>query len=96
MTPDVIARAFDPFLIIKPIGMGTGLGLSMVYGFARRSGGQARPNLKGLFITGYAENAVLSHGHLEPGRHVLIKPFTMDVLASRIKGRWCIIAPGNP
>ncbi len=38
-----------------------------------------------LFITGYAENAVLSHGHLDPGMQVLTKPFSMDTLADRIK-----------
>ncbi len=42
MTPDVAARAFDPFYTTKPLGQGTGLGLSMIYGFVRQSGGQVR------------------------------------------------------
>jgi len=42
MAPEVVAKAFDPFFTTKPIGQGTGLGLSMIYGFAKQSGGQVR------------------------------------------------------
>jgi DNA-binding LytR/AlgR family response regulator len=41
----------------------------------------ARPDLKVLFITGYAENAVIGNGHLEPGMRVITKPFAMEALA---------------
>jgi two-component system CheB/CheR fusion protein len=42
MPPEVIERAMEPFFTTKPAGIGSGLGLSMAYGFARQSGGDLR------------------------------------------------------
>jgi DNA-binding response OmpR family regulator len=44
-----------------------------------------RPELKVLFITGYAENATLANGFLEPGMEMITKPFAVEALATRIR-----------
>ena len=44
-----------------------------------------RPRLKVLFTTGYARNAIVHQGRLDPGVEVVFKPFTYSELASKIR-----------
>jgi PAS domain S-box-containing protein len=46
---------------------------------------ETRPDLKVLFITGYAESAAMAHGFLAPGMELVTKPFAVDALAARIR-----------
>ncbi len=68
-------------LLVTDVGLPGGMNGRQVADAAR----DLRPGLSVLFITGYAETAVLSHGHLVAGMHVLTKPFTMQALGDRIK-----------
>ncbi|MGA3401170.1 MAG: PAS domain S-box protein [Acetobacteraceae bacterium] len=45
-----------------------------------------RPALKVLFTSGYARNAIVHHGRLDPGVHLITKPFTFSALAAKIRG----------
>ncbi len=45
----------------------------------------ARPDLKVLFMTGYAENATIANGVLEPGMQMITKPFPVEALAARVR-----------
>ena len=68
-------------LLVTDVGLPGGMNGRQMADAARVK----RPDLKVLFITGYAENAVLGHGHLAPGMAVLTKPFAMDAMAARIQ-----------
>ncbi|MGF6283038.1 signal transduction histidine kinase [Pseudomonas silensiensis] len=48
-------------------------------------GRQYRPNLKVLFITGYAEHAAVRGGFLDPGMQMITKPFTFDLLTAKVR-----------
>jgi CheY-like chemotaxis protein len=67
-------------LLITDIGL-PGLNGRQVVDAAR----PLRPNLKVLFMTGYAENATIANGLLEPGMEMITKPFAIEALATRIR-----------
>ena len=46
---------------------------------------ERRPSLKVLFTTGYARNAIVHHGRLDPGVELVLKPFTQNELAKRVR-----------
>jgi PAS domain S-box-containing protein len=68
-------------LLITDVGLPGGMNGRQL----AEAGLELRPGLKVLFITGYAENAVIGDGHLKRGMHVVTKPFGLEMLASRIK-----------
>ncbi|KQO76318.1 hypothetical protein ASF20_13260 [Methylobacterium sp. Leaf88] len=68
-------------LLVSDVGLPGGMNGRQMADAARI----ARPDLKVLFITGYAENAVLGNSHLAPGMGVLTKPFAIETMAARIR-----------
>lgn len=83
--PDEVARqAFEPFFTTKEVGKGSGLGLSMVYGFAKQSGGhceiESRPD-KGTSVTLYLPmaKAKVAAG-VKPPRQKMDAPATGEIV----------------
>ena len=68
-------------LLITDVGLPGGMNGRQVADAAR----VIRESLKVLFITGYAENAIIGNGHLEPGMQVITKPFAMEALANKVR-----------
>ncbi len=68
-------------LLITDVGLPGGVNGRQVADAARIT----RPTLKVLFITGYAENAVVGNGHLDAGMQVITKPFAMSTLGVRVR-----------
>jgi DNA-binding response OmpR family regulator len=68
-------------LLITDVGLPGGMNGRQVADAAR----MLRPDLRVLFITGYAESALVGQGQLELGMHVITKPFPIDRLAARVK-----------
>jgi signal transduction histidine kinase/DNA-binding response OmpR family regulator len=68
-------------LLLSDVGLPGGMNGRQVADAAR----VVRPDLKVLFITGYAENAAVGNGRLAPGMQVITKPFSMDALATRVR-----------
>ena len=68
-------------LLITDVGLPGGMNGRQVADLARLS----RPDLKVLFITGYAENAVVGNGHLDRGMEVVTKPFSTSALGGKVR-----------
>ncbi|WP_375382669.1 PAS domain-containing protein [uncultured Sphingomonas sp.] len=67
-------------LLITDVGLPGGMNGRQVADAAR----ETRPDLKILFVTGYAENAAVGNGHLDVGMEVVTKPFVMTELGNKI------------
>jgi PAS domain S-box-containing protein len=67
-------------LLITDVGLPGGMNGRQV----ADAGREMRPGLKVLFVTGFAENAAISNGHLPPGMEVITKPFLVADLANKV------------
>ena len=69
-------------LLLTDVGLPGGMNGRQLADAAR----QRRPDLKVLFITGYADALAVGNGHMEPGMQVMTKPFALETLAARVQG----------
>jgi CheY-like chemotaxis protein len=85
----ILNSRHDIALLVTDLGLRNGMnGRQLAY--AAR---QKRPDLNVLFVTGYAENAVLNHGHLERGMQVMTRPFVADAWRTACAISWAASVP---
>ncbi len=87
MTPEVLERAFEPFFTTKELGAGTGLGLSMVYGFIKQSGGHVR--IRSQLDIGTTVELYLPRHALRADEAMIAAGTTWD--ESRLRGRETVL-----
>ncbi len=71
----------DIVMLFTDIGLPDGMNGRQLADEARRR----RPTLKVLYTSGYARNAIVHHGRLDPGVELLVKPFTYAGLAAKVR-----------
>ncbi|WP_342030401.1 ATP-binding protein [Pseudomonas sp. SST3] len=90
--PEKLGYVFDPFFTTKPLGEGTGLGLSMVYGFAKQSGGGVRIEStvgEGTHVWIYLPR---HHGQ-SASEHA---PAAADLAPASVEGRTVLVVDDEP
>ncbi len=92
MPPETVAKVFDPFFTTKPIGQGTGLGLSMVYGFARQSGGYV--GLESAIGQGTTVRLYFPRHDCGDTNHVTAEP--LDAVAPEATGETVLLVEDEP
>ena len=78
---DILDRERNISLLFTDVGLPGGMNGRWLADEARRR----RPDLKVLFTTGYAKNAIVHDGRLDPGVQLITKPFTYNALASKLR-----------
>jgi len=78
---NIVASEVRIDLLLTDVGLPGGMNGRQLADAARLR----RPDLKVLFITGYAASAAVGNGRMEPGMQVMTKPFALDTLAARVQ-----------
>lgn len=90
--PERLGYVFDPFYTTKPLGEGTGLGLSMVYGFAKQSGGAVR--IESTVGEGTSVWIYLPRYHGQSAS--LHAPATPEPASTSVEGRTVLVVDDEP